>query len=308
MIYTLPFRFTTVSAAVVLFIFCGYIACAQTHEIKQEHMDALGWFGGDDRPNSRRNVAVGQRLRVDRGMIINSFSFHYGANFDFAQNPTGNGNEVTLRLHLRDAAGAILASKDAIVPASFSGGWVTWDGFAIPVAQDAIVNATAYLVGGYETNPYTSSYSASTTDPYTDGSAIIKEGMTDAELDAWGDWSDHSWDAAFRLSGSTIATGIDTSSPVGVPGTQLFQNYPNPMRERTTFEFVLRQASAVQLAVYDMLGKRLVMVLDAVKEQGMHRMEWSNASLPTGMYRIVLRAGAESATRVMTVLRWAAHP
>lgn len=46
-------------------------------------------------------------------------------------------------------------------------------------------------------------------------------------------------------------------------------NYPNPFRGRTTVQFALPEASHVTLAVYDVLGRQVALLVDGELPAGM---------------------------------------
>ncbi|MBL0174363.1 MAG: T9SS type A sorting domain-containing protein [Ignavibacteria bacterium] len=280
---------------------CGV---SQTHELKQELTGASTWFGGDNRPNSRRTVGVGQLVLMDTSMTVNSFSFRFESPFDFIMNPTGGGHEVTLRMHVRNRAGVIMKTADVTVPASFTSGWVTWDGLGIPVTQGVKLFFTAYLVGGFDVNMYYTGFTASASNPYSEGTLMLKDGQSDADLDAWTDWVPNSaWDAAFRLTGTLLSTGTDDVQLRETPALRLAQNHPNPVRSSTAFDVTVSQRSAVALEVYDAAGRSVRTIFEGQIDAGTHRIQWTDASLPNGVYTVLLRSGRNSTTRMLTVLR-----
>ncbi|MDZ7291769.1 MAG: T9SS type A sorting domain-containing protein [candidate division KSB1 bacterium] len=187
---------------------------AQFYEIKHETVNAYGWFGGDNRPNQRRTVGVGQSVLIDTAMTVRNFAFYFRGPFDYAANPEGRGHAVTLTLNVRDATGAILKTLPVAVADTFSAGWVTWSGINLAVAANTTLIFTCYLVGGFDVNPYTASHGADANQGYVDGVRYGKNGMSDADMEAWTDWVVHpSWDSAFRLQGTLIS-----QSPTNVRG------------------------------------------------------------------------------------------
>ncbi|MEE9466379.1 MAG: T9SS type A sorting domain-containing protein [Candidatus Neomarinimicrobiota bacterium] len=69
----------------------------------------------------------------------------------------------------------------------------------------------------------------------------------------------------------------------------LHQNYPNPFNPTTTIRFDLPVATEVHLAVYDLLGREVVRLVDRRLKAGFHRQVWNardaqGRELPTGMY------------------------
>ncbi|WP_259058405.1 BspA family leucine-rich repeat surface protein [Salinibacter ruber] len=85
---------------------------------------------------------------------------------------------------------------------------------------------------------------------------------------------------------------------------KLLPNYPNPFSRQTTIEYALPEARAVRLAVYDVLGRRVATLADGRKEGGFHSLQWTaGQKLSSGTYFLRLRAGGQSKTRRLTVVR-----
>jgi hypothetical protein len=77
----------------------------------------------------------------------------------------------------------------------------------------------------------------------------------------------------------------------------LSQNYPNPFSGRTRIAFETPTASPVHLAVYDALGRRVAVLVDATLPADRHTAEWNADGLASGVYLIRLQAGDQRATR-----------
>ncbi len=83
---------------------------------------------------------------------------------------------------------------------------------------------------------------------------------------------------------------------------RLLPNHPNPFRAATTLRFRLAQAGRVRLAVYDVLGRAVALVLDAWLPPGEHQAPFDAAALPAGLYLYTL-TGPEGARAAGTMLR-----
>jgi len=59
----------------------------------------------------------------------------------------------------------------------------------------------------------------------------------------------------------------------------------------TTLEYSLAADGEMQLAVYDLMGRRVAVVESGSRSAGTHRATWNTGGLPSGMYFAVLRAG-----------------
>ena len=64
----------------------------------------------------------------------------------------------------------------------------------------------------------------------------------------------------------------------------LDRNYPNPFNPRTTLRFSLAEAAVVRLVVYDVLGRRVRVLVDGAREAGLHEVVFEASGLPSGLY------------------------
>lgn len=101
-------------------------------------------------------------------------------------------------------------------------------------------------------------------------------------------------------------TGEATSNEVmsDIPQTvQLNQNYPNPFNPATTISFSLPEAAFAEIAVYDMLGRKLQSVLSEQVQAGQHTVTFDASTLSSGVYMYTLQTGNQRLTRRFTVLK-----
>ncbi|MEX1138483.1 MAG: T9SS type A sorting domain-containing protein [Bacteroidota bacterium] len=82
---------------------------------------------------------------------------------------------------------------------------------------------------------------------------------------------------------------------------ELFQNYPNPFNPTTTIEYQLAAESAVQIRIYDLLGREIGLLVDGRQPAGSHRALWDAGRQSSGMYFYELLA--EEAGGNQTVIR-----
>lgn len=104
------------------------------------------------------------------------------------------------------------------------------------------------------------------------------------------------------------ATPIVGSGAAGPTGFRLFQNYPNPFNPSTRVEFGVRSAEWVTLTVYDMLGRRIRMLVDAPLPAGRHVVQWDGRDdrgvpVASGVYLYRLASGTFVAARKMVLVR-----
>ncbi|HEX9950783.1 MAG TPA: T9SS type A sorting domain-containing protein, partial [Rubricoccaceae bacterium] len=79
--------------------------------------------------------------------------------------------------------------------------------------------------------------------------------------------------------------------------------WPNPARGPATVRWGLPGAAMVDVRVYDLLGREVARVADGAAEAGWHESRLDASALASGVYIVRLRAGDETRTRRITVLR-----
>ncbi|MCF7808004.1 MAG: DUF2341 domain-containing protein [Candidatus Marinimicrobia bacterium] len=84
----------------------------------------------------------------------------------------------------------------------------------------------------------------------------------------------------------------------------LDQNFPNPFNNGTTIPFYLPVEGAVDLVIYDMLGREIEHVVEnETYPAGKYSVHWSGAEQSSGLYFCRLQIGNKSFTRKMILLR-----
>jgi hypothetical protein len=83
----------------------------------------------------------------------------------------------------------------------------------------------------------------------------------------------------------------------------LEQNYPNPFNPATTIAFSLAEAGHVRVAVYDLLGREVEVLIDAFQEGGRHEIRFDASGLATGSYIYRLDTPETSVARTLTLVR-----
>lgn len=97
--------------------------------------------------------------------------------------------------------------------------------------------------------------------------------------------------------------------PVAVmPGAELRQNFPNPFNPSTRIEFTLERAGNVEVAVYDLAGRRVAVLREGLLEAGQHFVNWDGrtddgTALPAGQYNYVLSTAAGRVARSMVLVK-----
>jgi hypothetical protein len=108
-------------------------------------------------------------------------------------------------------------------------------------------------------------------------------------------------DTLFR----TVVTSVAERGRI--PGTPkeyaLQQNYPNPFNPSTTIKFELPKASQVSLTVYDVLGREVSMLVNDIREAGVHEVRFDASRFSSGVYLYRIQAGDFVTTRKMLLMK-----
>jgi hypothetical protein len=106
------------------------------------------------------------------------------------------------------------------------------------------------------------------------------------------------------IASGRLMTGVGASGSDGVPlAFSLEQNYPNPFNPRTTIAYQIPTASSVKLAVFDMLGRQVALLVNERQLPGRHEVLLDAGHLSSGVYIYRLLAGARMEARRMVLLR-----
>ncbi|MDQ3046930.1 MAG: T9SS type A sorting domain-containing protein [Bacteroidota bacterium] len=87
------------------------------------------------------------------------------------------------------------------------------------------------------------------------------------------------------MAPAQISTGILKNENTSL---KLFQNSPNPAKEKTQVSFQVGTAGPVSLKLYDMLGNPMVSLLEEDLKAGTHSVVVDTQNIPNGIYFYVL--------------------
>ncbi len=105
---------------------------------------------------------------------------------------------------------------------------------------------------------------------------------------------------------SSTAVGDDDR---GLPARlALNANFPNPFNPKTTISFALPRAVAVELAIFDLKGRKVVTLVNEELPAGNYELPWfghddNDRQVASGIYFYRLSADEEVLTRKMTLLK-----
>jgi len=107
----------------------------------------------------------------------------------------------------------------------------------------------------------------------------------------------------------TVVTDVEVVDNTGLPvDYALQQNYPNPFNPSTVIKFELPRRSELSITVYNLLGQRVIDLVDAEYPAGNHEITWDGKSssgqqVSTGIYFYRIVAGDYINTKKMILLK-----
>lgn len=117
---------------------------------------------------------------------------------------------------------------------------------------------------------------------------------------SWGMWRAHQDDMLeFFFPGVNASSRSVLEQPLN--SLQL-DVYPNPSSSNTTIAFDTTSAGPVEVAVYDLLGRRVETLLDRTVPPGSHRTSWNPAAHASGTYLVHVTAGSGTVSRLVAIL------
>jgi photosystem II stability/assembly factor-like uncharacterized protein len=125
-------------------------------------------------------------------------------------------------------------------------------------------------------------------------------GVNDAQmLDAY-----HGW--AVCNEGSVLRYQLLDSggNPPALPlAYSLDQNYPNPFNSTTTIQYKITGRTYVTLQIYDLLGRRVQVLVDQMQETGNYDVRFDGSMLSSGVYYYRLNVGEYTQTKEMILMK-----
>jgi N-acetylmuramoyl-L-alanine amidase len=187
----------------------------------------------------------------------------------------GDGSGVRFRFMLRDGNNQLEGSP--WIPVTWIG-WkkVDWD--LRPGTSTPWVNGNGVLDGTLYTDSFQLSHTPG--NPLTGIIAIDDYAHVDV------------------LSETSVDRGLET-----VDRVELAQNYPNPFNPSTVIRFSLRTSHVAHLAVYDVLGRQVAVLVDGAMPAGSHQVTFNAEALSSGVYLVRLVAGNEVRTIRMSLVK-----
>jgi enterochelin esterase-like enzyme len=117
---------------------------------------------------------------------------------------------------------------------------------------------------------------------------------------SWGSWRAHQDTMLEYFFPGVNATS--RTSPETPPHSLGLSVYPNPSSGPITIAFDTTSAGPVQVAVFDLLGRRVETLLDSTVPPGAHRTTWDPETKASGSYLVRIKTAEHSTTRLLTLV------
>ena len=120
-----------------------------------------------------------------------------------------------------------------------------------------------------------------------------------------------SWSSIPLMPGRTVTYEVNLNGDVraiGALAASLGPNRPNPFNPATTIRYSLEKAVDVKLAIYNVLGQEVRLLVRQFQPAGNYTVEWdgrdaAGRQLSTGVYMYRLQAGTDVVTRKMVLAK-----
>lgn len=83
----------------------------------------------------------------------------------------------------------------------------------------------------------------------------------------------------------------------------LKQNYPNPFNPVTRIDYIVPREGRVTIKVYDIKGRVIKILFDAIQTAGEHGVLFNSENLPSGLYIYSMSSGSYKSSHKMVVLK-----
>ncbi|MFH2034812.1 MAG: T9SS type A sorting domain-containing protein, partial [Candidatus Zixiibacteriota bacterium] len=174
------------------------------------------------------------------------------------------------------------------------------------IRTSANIRRLYYQVFNTSLNAFLKSYASPLVVPFMGSPSIAV-----ANHDLYFVWVDPREDGMNIYSASITYTpsAMDDDKNIVIPDNfSLEQNFPNPFNPSTTIRFNLPHLSKVNLSIYNLLGEKVMTLIDREMTAGVHSISWNGEDengikIGSGIYFYRLNSGQYEQSRKMILLK-----
>ncbi len=237
-------------------------------------------------------------------------STDYGITWNVADTLFGNLSHIQC---IFAGANEVLAGMSSGLYMSQDNG-NTWTDVDSTNAFISIVSTGGYLLAGTDHGVYFSSDNGAVWSPADSGlgdtTTMGMLGATSTEVAAVGGAYYRGLPNPFAgvnagvwLRPASQLTAVEENPRVFPSRLSLSQNYPNPFNPSTTINYQLPVTGAVDLVVYDILGRKVATLVSGRQAAGEHSVTFDAAGFPSGVYLYTIHAEGYSEVRKMVLVK-----
>jgi len=251
---------------------------AQQDAYVRDGSNANTTFGSTDATNLVTKVAPAGQTGNNREAYLT---------FDLSA-VTGSITGATLKVngHTQDSRDAnIVVGAYAVSGTGWTESTLTWNNKPASAASALTTVTVTDATARYYNWTITSYIQSEIAAGHTKVSFVLKNQQETQGQLLWN--SKETGSNAPQLSITTAAARQETTATPAIITSGL-TSFPNPFKEHTDIGFTLPAASHTQLAVYDISGKQVALLVNGWLQAGAHNVPFASHSIPVGTYILKL--------------------
>ena len=203
-------------------------------------------------------------------------------NFDMSYRDTWSGNPDRAQLRGQIISGAVWSLKDS---------QALWYYLGQPSNFDQVVDQGAYNALWLAPHPTTfKSYAINIIDAFDAHGQPWFDPINDA-------FCDRDIDTGYCGTSKAERNGPEHPGTHTEHTSAFLSSYPNPFNPATAVQVQMRERQPVRLAVYDVLGREVAVLIDGIMDAGMHTVTFDGTSFSSGVYLLYLITPFETQTQ-----------
>ncbi len=111
------------------------------------------------------------------------------------------------------------------------------------------------------------------------------------------------WEDELGWEWRDITSVPESGDNVKPENFKLASVYPNPFNSTARIEFNLERAGAIQLKIYDILGREVVTLMNRSMNSGTHNVHFDASDISSGIYFISLESGSHKSVKKVALIR-----